>query len=163
MRSLQRGLWLIHRCEDALVAVLLMVMIGLAFTQIVLRNGFDGGILWADSLLRVLVLWVALIGSIVGTREQQHISMDLVTRFLSPRGKKAAAFITSLFTAGICLLLAWYTFEFVKMEYEAPTMAFASVPTWVCEAVMPVAFFLIGIRYVIHAGLQFRSEGVAAP
>ncbi len=83
--------------------------------------------------------------------------------FSFPRGKKAAAFITSLFTAGVCLLLAWYTFEFVKMEYESPTVAFASVPTWVCEAVMPVAFFLIGIRYVIHAVLQFRSEGVAAP
>lgn len=163
MSPLRRALWLVHRGEDALVALLLMVMIGLAFTQILLRNGFDSGILWADSLLRVLVLWVALIGSIVGTREQQHISMDLVTRFLSPPGKRVVSVMTSLFTAGICAALAWYTFEFVKMEYESPTLAFAAVPAWLCEAVMPVAFALIGIRYLIHAGLHLRHEGVTAP
>jgi TRAP-type C4-dicarboxylate transport system permease small subunit len=61
-------------------------MISLAFAQIVLRNGFDGGIVWADSLLRIMVLWIALIGAVVASRDQRHINIDLISRFLPPLG-----------------------------------------------------------------------------
>ncbi len=44
--------------EDALLVLILAAMVGLAATQIVLRNLFDGAILWADPMLRVGVLWV---------------------------------------------------------------------------------------------------------
>jgi len=47
---LARALWMVHRLEEALLVSLLLAMITLAFAQIVLRNGFDGGIIWADSL-----------------------------------------------------------------------------------------------------------------
>ena len=30
-------------------------------------------------------------------------------------------------------------------------MAFAQVPTWVCESVMPFSFGLISVRYLVHA------------
>jgi TRAP-type C4-dicarboxylate transport system permease small subunit len=51
-----------------LLVLLLLAMISLAFAQIVLRNGFDGGIIWADSLLRIMVLWIALIGAVVASQ-----------------------------------------------------------------------------------------------
>ena len=47
----------LHRAEDALLVLLLSVMIGLASTQILLRNLLDSGFVWIDPLLRVLVLW----------------------------------------------------------------------------------------------------------
>lgn len=147
---LDKGLWLIHRLEDGVLVSLLLGMILLAFTQIVLRNGFNGGLLWADALLRVLVLWIALLGAMVASREQRHINIDLIGRFLPPAGKRAAAIIAAAFTAGICMALSWYCFDFVRMEYESPSLAFANVPTWVCESILPVAFILIALRYVIH-------------
>ena len=148
--ALEKSLWLIHRLEDSVLVVLLLGMILLAFTQIVLRNGFDGGFLWADALLRVLVLWIALLGAMVASREQRHINIDLIGRFLPPTGKRVAGVIAAAFTAGICLTLAWYCFDFVRMEYESPSPAFANVPTWVCESIMPFAFALIALRYIIH-------------
>jgi TRAP-type C4-dicarboxylate transport system permease small subunit len=53
--------------EDALLVLLLAAMVGLAATQIILRNLFDGAILWADPMLRVSVLWVGMIGAMVAT------------------------------------------------------------------------------------------------
>lgn len=148
--ALDKALVWIHRLEDGLLVVLLLGMILLAFTQIVLRNGFDGGILWADALLRVLVLWIALLGAMVASREQRHINIDLISRFLPPAGKRVAGVIAAGFTAGICATLAWYCFDFVRMEHESPSPAFADVPTWVCESIMPIAFALIALRYFIH-------------
>lgn len=153
MRGLRGALTAAHRFEDALLAALLIVMMTLAVTQIILRNGFDSGLLWADSLLRVLVLWIALIGAIVGARERQHISMDLVTRFLSGRWKLVVQALTGFFASVICSALAWYTFDFVQIERESGTIAFSGVPAWMFEAVMPVAFAIMAVRYLLQTGL----------
>ena len=53
-QALARVLWCIHRIEDLLLVGLLLSMISIAFTQIVLRNGFDGGIAWQT---HCCVLW----------------------------------------------------------------------------------------------------------
>jgi len=156
---LARLLRIIHALEDGLLVLLLLTMIGLAVMQIVLRNGFDGGILWGDSLLRVLVLWIALLGAMVASREQRHINIDVISRFLPPLGKRIAATIASLFTTMICATLAWYCFDFVQMEYESPSPAFANIPTWWCESIMPIAFIVIAARYFIHA-LKFALIGL---
>ena len=58
----------LHRAEDALLVILLTAMIVLACTQILLRNFFDSGIVWIDPLLRVMVLWLGLVGATVATR-----------------------------------------------------------------------------------------------
>ncbi len=167
MRSaLARGLRWLHRLEDAFLVLLLLFMIGLAVTQIVLRNAVDGGLLWGDPLLRVLVLWVALWGAVVASREQRHISMDILNRFLPPAGRRWATVFNALFAAGICAALAWFSLEFVRMEFEAPSMAFARVPTWLCESIMPLGFGLMSLRFAFYAaqaalGLPLKEQSPA--
>lgn len=148
---LARLLRVVHAVEDAILVALLLTMVGVAVMQIVLRNGFDGGFLWAESFLRVLVLWIGLAGAMAASREHRHISIDILGRFLPPRAEKVAVMFTALFTAGIAGALAWYSLDFVKVEYENPSMAFGQVPTWVCESIMPVAFTVIGLRYLLLA------------
>jgi TRAP-type C4-dicarboxylate transport system permease small subunit len=153
MRKFAAGLLkAVHWLEEAFLVSLLLTMIVLAVMQIVLRNGFDGGFLWVESFLRVLVLWIALAGALLASRKQQHIS-----KYLPPAAARAAAVFNGLFTAGICFLLAWYALEFVKIEFESPSPAFANVPTWLCESIMPVAFALIGLRYLRFAVQALRQ------
>ena len=76
---------IINRIEDAFLVGLLAFMIGLAFTQIVLRNGFSGGIIWADGLIRILVLWIGLVGAMVASRNGNHINIDIITKYLPDR------------------------------------------------------------------------------
>ncbi|TNF86538.1 MAG: TRAP transporter small permease subunit, partial [Gammaproteobacteria bacterium] len=71
----------LHRAEDALLVILLTAMIVLACTQILLRNFFDSGIVWIDPLLRVMVLWIGLVGATVATRHNKHIRIDLLSRY----------------------------------------------------------------------------------
>ena len=78
MRSWKQRL---HRFEDALLVILLSAMIALAGTQILLRNLLDTGFVWIDPMLRVLVLWLGLIGATVATRNDKHIQIDVLTRF----------------------------------------------------------------------------------
>ena len=68
-----------------LLILLLSLMILLAAYQVVARNFFDTGILWGDALVRVLVLWVTFIGATIAARDDEHIRIDLLTRFISAR------------------------------------------------------------------------------
>ena len=136
--------------ESALLVVLLGTMILLAAYQVIGRNFFDTGILWGDALVRVLVLWVTFIGATIASRDDQHIRIDLLTRFLGDVSNAWVDRFRSLFTAAVAGLFAWYSLEFVILDYEDGIIAFASVPAWVCEAVMPFGAALISLRYLLR-------------
>ncbi len=144
-----RLILILHKIEDALLVSLLLVMICLAVFQIVLRNGFDAGIVWADPLVRVLVLWLGLIGAMVASRSDNHISIDLVSKYLPARYKKFNRLAVYLFTAVTCCFMTWHSARFVLMEKADGFPAFFSVPVWICETVIPFAFCIITIRYTL--------------
>ncbi|MFT7688961.1 MAG: TRAP-type C4-dicarboxylate transport system permease small subunit [Candidatus Azotimanducaceae bacterium] len=148
MQSVLKG---IHKFEDGLLVGALLSMLLMAVLQIVLRNFFDAGIFWAESFLRILVLWVAMLGAMVATREANHISIDAFSRYLQPGVKKLVEFFTRIFSAVICFLVAYYSIEFVGYEYEDETIAFADVPTWLCQSIIPFGFLVMGVRFVINA------------
>ncbi len=137
--------------ESGLLVLLLSSMILLAAYQVIARNFFDTGILWGDALVRVLVLWVTFIGATIASRNDEHIRIDLFTRFTGERSSLWLDRFRSLFTAFVAGLFAWYAYEFVRLDYEDGIIAFGSVPAWVCEVVMPVGAALICLRYLIRA------------
>lgn len=146
---MNRLISIFQKCEDAILVFLLMLMISMAVIQIFLRNFFDAGIVWADPLVRVLVLWIGLIGAMAASRTGNHISIDVVSRYLPEGIKRVTSLGIYLFTAGITALMTWHSFRFVAMEKADGITAFANVPAWICEAIIPLAFGIICIRYVL--------------
>jgi TRAP-type C4-dicarboxylate transport system permease small subunit len=144
--------------EDALLVLILAAMVGLAATQIVLRNLFDGAILWADPMLRVGVLWVGMIGAMVATRSDKQISVDAVSRFLPTHWRARVRVITDTFTAVISALVAWSAFRLVLDDRAAGGTAVAFVPVWACEAILPLAFGVIALRYALFAIKHLRMS-----
>ena len=126
-------------------------MIFMAVLQIVLRNLFDSGILWGDELIRVLVLWIGLIGAMVASRNNHHISIDVISRYLPDQIKKLTNLMTALFTALVCAVMAYFSLAFVMMERTDGLMAFANIPAWVCESIIPVSFAIISLRYILFS------------
>ena len=45
--------------------------------------------------------------------------------------------------------MTWHSFRFVVMEKADGFTAFANVPAWICEAIIPMAFAVISIRYTL--------------
>ena len=143
--------------EDALLVLILGAMVVLSASQIVLRNLFDGAILWAGPMLRVGVLWVGMIGAMVATRSDKQISIDVVSRFLPTRWNARVRVLTDLFTAIVAAVVAWSAFRLVLDDRAAGVTAVAFVPLWVCEAILPVAFGVIALRYTLFAIKHLRA------
>ena len=143
--------------EDGLLVMLLGGLVGLAAAQIGLRNLLDTSLLWADPAVRVMVLWVGMIGAVVATRYDKQISVDVLSRFLPERWKAATRVATDLFTAAVSLALAWHSARLLLADRAGGDKVFASVPLWVCELVLPAAFGVIGLRYLAYAVAHGRK------
>lgn len=141
---------LLRRLETGLLVALFGVMVGVAVYQILARNFFGTGILWGDSMVRIAVLWVTLFGALVASRDDDHIRIDALSRFLPGRLARPARRLTAAFTAVVCGTFAYHSGVFVWWEYTDGVIAFAEVPAWLCELPMPVAFSLMAVRYVGH-------------
>jgi len=150
-------LGLLHRLEDGLLSLTLGVILLLAPLQIFLRDFFDASISWGDPLLRVLVLWVGMLGALVATRGRRQISIDVLSQVAGKRVQSGALVVTGLFTALVCALVAYHSARFVASEIEYETTAFAGVPAWSCEMVIPAAFAVIALRHALHAIGELRS------
>jgi TRAP-type C4-dicarboxylate transport system permease small subunit len=155
--GLDRMLGLLHRVEDLLIATLLTGTMGLALFQIFLRNVMGTGIVWGDVLIRILVLWLGMAGAMAATREHKHISIDLLTRFLAPGLRRAAAIMTTFFAAVVSGVAGYVSLRFVLSEYAAGDLAFGKVPYWLCEAILPLGFAVIALRYAIQFGIRLRG------
>ena len=139
----------LHRVEDALLAALLTAMIVLASTQILLRNFLDSGFVWIDPILRVMVLWLGLIGATVATRDNKHIRIDLLSRYFDENTHLLIQSFVGQVSAWTCLLVAWHGFRWIHLDYVDGSTSFAGIPAWMLEVIIPATFTLIGLRYLI--------------
>ena len=139
----------IARLETVLLVTVLSIMVILAFLQVILRNLFAEGILWGDTFLRHLVLWVGFIGASLATREKKHINIDLFTRFARGKFKTYIIAMINLFAAIVCWFLTSAAWTFVMDEKSFGTILFNDIPAWYFQIIIPVGFLLMTFRFLV--------------
>jgi TRAP-type C4-dicarboxylate transport system permease small subunit len=147
--------------ERGILVGLVGLLAGFSLLQIILRNFFSSGLVWTDDLLRHGVLWLSFLGAARATSENKHIRIDLLPRLMPWRGRLAIAAVSSLFSFLVCLVLFWASMSFIRGERLAGTLAFAGIPYWVVEAIFPISFALMTLRFGFNLinGLVRGSHG----
>ena len=158
LKTLNSARKVLLKIEDGMLISMLLIAIVLAVVQIFLRNFFDSGIVWADVLLRIIVLWIGMFGAMYASRNNEHINIEIGIKHLSAKIKPYVQAIVFLFTSVVCAIVAWYSFEFVVLEYQDGAMAFSKVPVWLTEVIIPIAFANISLRYLILIALLFIDK-----
>ncbi len=153
-RAERWGRWL----ENALMTLLLSGLILLASMQILLRNVFSMGLAWGDGLVRLMVLWLALLGAIAASRENKQIKIDVLTRSLSGPLRRVAHFTTDVFTVIVTGLLAWHSWRFVQDSRIYGDTLLDDWPAWIFQLILPVGFLLICYRYFLRAIRQLLGK-----
>ncbi len=137
--------------ENASLVLLLGALMALAVGQIVLRIFFDSGLVWADELLRMMVLWIALIGSIAAARSKRHLKIDVLSHFIPERYTQVPGIIVDGFTSLTCGLLAWHSIRFLQITIEMEDTILVDIPSWIAHGILPVAFLLMCYRFLISS------------
>lgn len=141
----------LEKLEDILLPLLFILTLLLAVVQIIMRNVFSSGLVWADPLLKVMVLWLGMLGALYATRKRRHIKIDILRHYLKPGLKKLTSQFVYLVSGVICLLCSYFSFTFLLLEFNDGTSAFMNVPAWILESIIPIALLIMALRFIYFA------------
>ena len=99
--SVRRVVSLLAQLEDIILVGLFVIMCSMVVVQVILRNFLSSGIIWGDVMVRITVLWIGLVGAMVASRKGNHISIELIARYLPIRMKGMTDSICSFVTSSV--------------------------------------------------------------
>jgi TRAP-type C4-dicarboxylate transport system permease small subunit len=152
----------IGRLESALMVLFLGAMMLLAFAQIALRNFMGVGFSWSEPLVRYLVLWVGFIGASLAAREGRHITIEIFKIRPSATGRRYLDALSQLCAAGVCTAMTWAAVKFVGDDAQIGTRTFMDIPTWILETIIPAAFAIMSLRFLLSAVRALRKNTLSA-
>jgi len=143
----ERGLLSVER---ALLVLLVGGMIALSFMQVVLRLFHANSLLWADPLLRHMLLWAGFFGAALAAASQKHFALDVFIKKLPRPAYKTAIILSRLFACAVCAILAAASVKFLRDEAQAGTILFTMgslemKAVWL-ESILPLGFILVGLH-----------------
>jgi TRAP-type C4-dicarboxylate transport system permease small subunit len=143
------GSWY-EQLEELVLVCLVFAMVALGAAQILFRNVISVGLVAIDPLVNHMVLWVALLGASIATRENRHIVIEVLPRRLSPAVRSRIKGALQLLSALVCFFLVYPAIQFILNEYNPRKYLAFGIRLWISQSVMPVMWFVLGIRFMLH-------------
>ena len=116
------------RIEELISRTLLALLVVLVFVPAVTRT-FNRPIIWSIEIAQLLFAWLAFLGANQAMRAGAHIGVDVLTRHLPPRLRKAVDLFNLGLIAAFLAALLWYgvelTFVSVDRRFMTTNLSFA--------------------------------------
>ena len=142
------------------VAVLVLIEIALLLAGVIARYVVHRPITWSDELASILFLWLAMLGSVVALRRNEHMRMTALVARVSPPTR---AFLEALASAAALALLVLLAVPAVEYAYEE---SFVTTRSLEISAAWRAAALPVGIGFMLIFGVlrlvQTRSYANAA-
>ncbi len=141
--TLRLDQWL-ESAERWLAVGLYLLLLSLIGVNIVARNVWHMASHRLIELAPTVVLWLALVGATLALKSRRHIKIELALRFLPTTGRRWAHIVTTLFSMGVCGLLACASIPFLINEIVL-------FGTWGWLAIcFPIFFGVAFFRFGLH-------------
>lgn len=111
---------LLMRIEETLLALILALMCGLTFYNVVLRGWFNGQFLWGLEATLYLFAWLVLLGLGYLTRTKAHLGVDALINLMSNPVRMVVGVIIGICCIIYALLLLKGAYDFVANYYNLP-------------------------------------------
>lgn len=134
-----------------LVVASLVAMVVMVFGNVVLRYGFNSGILISEEMSRYCFIWLTYIGAMIAMREREHLGVDTLVKRLPRRGKKLCLFLSEAMMLGVNVLFFIGTWKMHELQVTniSPVVGISMI--WV-----------YGIGYVVAVVMALFNLSVLA-
>ena len=157
---------IVNEIEETAIAVILGLMTILTFINVVLRYGFNTGIIWGLEAVTFLFAWLVLFGVSYCVKVTAHLGVDAVINLFSPPVRRVLALVA----AAVCLSYAALVFK-GAWDYWAPFAGFDATsgrwfPTgfensrdqaWYEVVDMPMPEWLRWIEPIFNMGEEYEK------
>ena len=144
MNTLHRIDRMVSKIERGLAVLLFLGLVGFITVNIVSRNLFHHPFQQLLEYSPTLVLWLSLVGTTLALKENRHIRLEVVLRYVPADVRRWAGRLTTVFGMAVMGILGVASIEFVRNE-----IAIFGASGYV-TLIFPVFFSLATFRFFIQ-------------
>jgi TRAP-type transport system small permease protein len=146
--------WLIE-VERGISVMLLALLAGLMAAQVAARYLFGSPIAWSEELARFVLIWLGFMGAAFVMGEGRHITVDVVSRVLSRKGRLAVECFSSVVVILSCAMLVPAGIEFSMRMGSVKSPALEIPMSWWYWAAA-AGFALLALQNFFNLIVAFR-------
>ncbi len=160
---------MVNEIEETAIALILGLMTLITFVNVVLRYGFNTGLIWGLEAVTFLFAWLVLFGISYAVKTTAHLGVDAVINLFSPSARRVIALLAAalcLFYAMLLMKGAWdYWANFANLPQTTgrwfPTgieeMKRTSYRGWYETVDIPFPEFLRWIEPIMNEGEHYEK------
>lgn len=137
------------RIIEAITVVLLILMVGLVFGNVVLRYAFNSGITVTEELSRWLFVWLTFLGSVVALREHGHLGTEFLVARLGPLGRRACLVLGYVLMLSVCWLIFKGSLEQTQLNWRVTAPSSDLSLAW---------FYASGVVFAVFASIILVAD-----
>jgi len=156
---------IVHGLEDALLIIALAGVVLIPLAEIVARTAFKAGVPGGNWLTQHLTLFVCMFGGALAARESRLLT--ITQGFARARAPWGVSFeiVRAGLSAGIALLLAQGSWEFLQSERTTGVSSAIGLPVWAAQTPLLVGFLIIAVRLLLRCdrrwSVRLAATGLA--
>lgn len=159
----------VHELEETVIALILGAMVVITFVNVVLRYGFDTGLIWGFETVTFLFAWLVLFGVSYAVKVTAHLGVDAILNAVRPSFKRGLGLLTAVICIFYAMLLmkgAWdYWANFANLPQTTgrwfPTgfeeMRRTSYRAWYAVNDIPFPQFLGFLEEAMNEGEEYEK------
>lgn len=147
---MQRVTELFYKLLGLIMVLLLAVMVLMVFGNVMLRYGFNSGIVVSEELSRYCFVWLTFVGAVLTFREHSHMGIESLVQRFGRRGRLICMALSNLVIMGCSAIFFWGA----VMQFDINATMFAPVTGLSLAWVYGVGLFTGAVCFLI-AALRF--------
>ena len=152
-----------HAVEALLVAVLALMVV-MVFGNVVLRYGFNSGIIVTEEVSRVLFVWLTFLGAVPVMRQHGHLGVEMLVGALGPAGRRLCRAICDILIIGCCVVFGEGAYEQMLLNTAnfAPVSGIPTGWTYAAGVVSSFGVGLLALGDLFVSATHDPGEGLSA-
>jgi len=160
---------MVHELEETFIALILGAMTIITFVNVVLRYGFNTGLIWGLEMTAFLFAWLVLFGVSYAVKVTAHLGVDAIINLFDKPVRKVLALIAAAVCIGYAFLMlkgAWdYWSNFANLPQTTgrwfplgfEEMRSSSFRSWYEVNDIPMPSWLTWIEPMINEGEAYEK------
>jgi TRAP-type transport system small permease protein len=141
------------RLLSALLALSVLILVFPVTLQIFSRyTQFIPHYIWTEEMARFCLVWMVMLGAMVGVREGSHFIVD-VWPALPPRAVAALDLVQGVFVLLFAFVFLWWGWEFTQFAFFRIS-ELAELPLWLIHVAWPMA----GLTWIVFMGERMADD-----
>lgn len=131
--------------------LLLVICLGLALSgvfAVAMRNLANQGFSDLPLLERSAVIWIAVLGASLATREGSHLGIDLLPRIAKGRWRRVLLRINAGIGTAVSVIFFLAALSFLKLDFESGAELAFGIKAWHVQVILPIGLLVSAARYL---------------